>query len=66
MSKKYNVKKDDLIKIGKGTLIAAIGAALTYLTEIIPSVNLGEYTPVVVAGFSILTNLIRKWMTKTN
>lgn len=50
----------DLIKVGKGALLAGGGAVLTYLIEIIPSVELGDWTPIVVAMFSVLLNVIRK------
>jgi len=47
-------------KIGKGVLIAATGAALTYLLEMIPGLELGEWTPVATAVLSVLVNVIRK------
>lgn len=52
--------KEKLIKVGKGAVIAAVGAALTYLSEAMLGWDYGEYTPVVVAGLSILVNAIRK------
>ena len=65
MSEKLKVSKNDLVKVGKGALIAGAGAILTYLTTAITSLDFGEYTPVVVAGFSILINFLRKLIPKT-
>jgi len=64
-SPKYSLTFDDAGKIGKGLLIAIAGAALTYLTEQIPNVNFGEWTPIVVAFWSVVVNLIRKWINET-
>ena len=56
MSNKYTLDKKDLKKIGKGAIIAASGAILTYLLEVIPSVDFGASTAVIVALISILIN----------
>ena len=65
MSEKLKVSKNDLVKVGKGALIAGAGAILTYLTTAITSLDFGEYTPLVVAGFGILINFLRKLIPKT-
>ena len=52
----------DWSKIFKGFLIAAVGAMLTYGTEALPSIDLGSFTPIVVAGWSVLVNVVRKWL----
>jgi len=44
----------------KGLIIALLGAALTYLTTWISGYNWGVYTPVVVALWSVVVNLVRK------
>ena len=51
-----------LKKVGKGALIAGVGAALTFAVEALPNVNFGKWTPVVVGVFSILANFVRKWV----
>lgn len=51
-----------LKKVGKGLLIAAAGAALTYLAEAIPGIDFGAWTPLVVAGTSVLVNFGRKFL----
>ncbi len=62
-SKRFQLNSIDWAKIGKGLLIVLAGSALTYLTELIGKINLGEWTPLVVTGWSLLVNIIRKWLT---
>ena len=52
--------KVDIKKIGTGAGIAVAGALLTYLTQVVTSMDLGEWTPIVVAGWSIIVNALRK------
>jgi len=49
-----------LVKIAKGTGIAAAGAALTYLAETIPGVDFGVYTPYVTAALAVVVNALRQ------
>lgn len=51
---------DKWVSIFKGAAIAAAGAALAYLTDAIPGVDAGPFTPVLVAGWSVVVNIIRK------
>jgi hypothetical protein len=62
-SEKYTLSLTDLKKIGKGCVLALIGAVLTYLTDLIPNVDFGTFTPVVVAAWSVLANIVRKFLT---
>lgn len=55
-SKKFTLNKEDGLKILKGAGIALAGALLTYLADLIPSIDFGSYTPVVVSLSSILIN----------
>ncbi len=55
------MSKQDVKKIFIGLLIAMGGAGLTYLTEIIPNIDYGQLTPVVVALFAVLVNIVRKF-----
>lgn len=60
---KYSFKGVDWKKIGKGALIAVIGALLTYVTDLIPTFDLPtDFQPLVVAGWSIVVNVAHKWM----
>jgi len=61
-SPKYRLNKADLISVGRGLLIACGGAALTYLTETIAKFDFGPYAPVVVAGWSVIVNIVRKFL----
>lgn len=62
-SKKYQLNSKDLMKIFHGLLIALGGATLTYVTEIIPMIELGDFSPLVVAAWSVIINLVRKFVT---
>lgn len=62
-SKKFTLNSIDWKNIAKGALIAAAGALLTYLTEVVASVDFGDLTPVVVSGWSIAVNIFRKYLT---
>jgi len=64
-SKRYSLNREDLKRIAVGASVAIGGAALTYLSDVIPNIDWGEATPIVVAAFSVLVNMIRKWMTDT-
>lgn len=59
-SKKFTLNTLDRKKIGKGALIAVIWVLMTYLADLIPTIDFGVYTPVVVAMFSILANVVNK------
>lgn len=50
----------ELKSLGVGALIAVIGALATYVLQAIPSVNLGEWTPVTTALLAIGANALRK------
>jgi hypothetical protein len=61
-SKKYNLSKEDLTKIGKGALIAGTGALLTFALEAVPNIDFGSNTAIVVAGISIVINFLLKML----
>ena len=54
------MNKESLVKIGKGAAIAGAGAILTYLLEAVPGLELGQWTPLVVAALSVAVNAVRK------
>ena len=62
MQKQYSFDKITLVKIGKGALIAAGGAILTYIAEHIGDFNFGIYTPIAVAVLSILINAGKEYI----
>lgn len=49
-------------KVGKGLLIAMGGAGLTYLAQLLPGVDFGVYTGLVVALASAGINFAREWL----
>jgi hypothetical protein len=61
-STRFQFTKEDLFSVGKGLLIAVAGAILTYLTEFITQLDLGVYTPIIVATWSVMVNVIRKYI----
>jgi len=52
--------KDQLLSIGKGALMAAAGAGLTYVAQFLSGADLGVWTPAVVALLSVAVNAVRK------
>ena len=54
------MNRAEWIKIAKGAGVAAAGALATYVTAHAADVNLGDWTPLVVAAFSVLANVLRK------
>lgn len=61
-SKKYTLDKTDWAKVGVGLLVALSGVALEQVTEIVLDTDFGQWTGVVVAGYSVLANTVRKWL----
>jgi len=59
-SRQYEFNKEDIIKILKGAGIASAGALLTYVTDIIPLINWGEFKPIIVVISSIGINALWK------
>ena len=55
-SNRFSLNKEDALKILKGASIAIGGALLTYLLEILPKVDFGQYTLIVAPIISILIN----------
>ena len=62
-SKKYKLNSIDWKKIGTGLIIVLLGAFITYLQELIPSIDFGVYTPIAMAINSVIVNLLRKLLT---
>ena len=49
-------------KVGAGALVAVVGALLTYITSWVTGENFGTYTPVIVAIWTTIANIGRKWV----
>ena len=59
---KYSLDEESLKKIGKGFLIAVGGLGATYLQDLIPNIDWGQYAPIAVAVNSVVINIIREWL----
>lgn len=64
MSERLELNKKDMLKVGKGLLIAMGGAGVAYLAEVVGLIDFGASTPLVVAGAGILLNFLRKLILK--
>ena len=59
-SKRYELNKEDGLKILKGGGLAMLGALITYAVDILPMIEMGEWKTVIAAVVAILANLGRK------
>ena len=62
MSNKYTLDTFDWKKILVGAGIAVTGALLTYLTQVVTSLEPGIWTPFIVSAWSVVANIVRKWL----
>lgn len=65
LSPRGELMKQDMIKIGKGALVAGGGAFAYYVLQGLTQVDYGEFTPIVVAVLAVLINAVRKYITET-
>ncbi len=49
-------------KIGAGLLVAIAGAVLTYVSSWIVNVDFGAYTPIIMAVWTTIANIARKYI----
>jgi len=61
-SVRFSLNSIDWKKIGIGAVVAVVGALLTYLTPVITGLDLGAWTPIVVTFWSVLANIVRKFI----
>lgn len=67
MSEQFSLGKSDLIKIGKGALLALAGALAGYLTVLAAEwKDSPGYAVIIAAVASTLANAIRKWVADTS
>ena len=62
MSPKYQLNQLDWQKIGKGALIAFIGALGTYAIGIAGEIDWGVWAPAAAALISILANALNRFL----
>jgi hypothetical protein len=61
-SPRFTLSGHDLGRITLGAGVAAGGALLTYLAQVVTEIDFGVWTPVVVMGASVLVNMARKFL----
>jgi hypothetical protein len=61
-SDRFKLNKEDLLKIGKGALIAIGGSLLAYLGTVVGKVDWGTYGFIAIPVASILINAGVKWL----
>ena len=61
-STSYSLNSSDFKRIGKGALVAVVGALLVYATETLPAIDFGAWTPLVAAAFAVIANTVRVWI----
>jgi hypothetical protein len=61
-SKRFALNNADLKKIGKGAIIAVLGALLTYGTEYFAKVDYGIYGPAFAALWAVFVNVAWKYL----
>ena len=54
--------KTDLVALFKGLVITLVGAGLTYLTAWVTKADFGDWTPMIVAFWGLVANVIRKYI----
>ncbi len=57
---RLNLTYDDWASLGKGALVAAAGAVLTYTSEHLSAQDFGMYGPMAAAVLAIVVNYFRK------
>jgi hypothetical protein len=61
-SKRFSLNLIDWKKLGIGLGIALLGTLATYLEEMIPNIDFGQYTLIIGAVNSLIVNTIRKFI----
>ncbi len=61
-SRAFDFKQSDGKAVGRGAVVAAVGAAIVCLTQTTSEADFGVWTPFVTALASVLVNAIRKWL----
>lgn len=61
---RFKIDREQLVKVGKGLLIAMAGAGLTYIEKEAANLDFGDFTPIAVAVNSVFVNFGRKFISK--
>ncbi len=63
-SPRWQLIQKDIRSLLIGLGITLLGAGLTYLSEYVAKADFGVYTPLMVTGWALIVNIIRKWITE--
>ena len=65
MSGRWQLDKQDLVKLWKSLWIAVAGGVLVWITGL-PKVNIdwGFWAPIIGPASTVVVNLLRKWLAK--
>jgi len=55
-----NLSTANWVHVVKEALVVGVGAGITYLSQYMVDADFGDMTPVVVAGWSVAVNYLRK------
>ena len=61
-SEKFTYNLLDLKKIGRGALYAMGGALITFLIQVVPGIDFGQYNLIIAPMISILLNAAQKYL----
>ena len=66
VSRKFQLVKEDLIKVLKGAGLAGLSAIALYVADWLQTIDLGTvwYSPILIALIPVIANLIRKFVTE--
>lgn len=66
VSPRFQLVKEDLIKVLKGAGLAALTAVALYVADYLQTIDLGGnwYTPLLIASVSVFANILRKFATE--
>lgn len=54
------LSRENWVKVGKGAILAGLGASAVYLVEALPGFDWGLFAPVATAVIGVLANYVRK------
>ncbi len=57
--------REDLMKVGRGALLAGFGAAVVYFLDGVTGIDFGDWNVLVAAIIAVAGNLFRKWWTES-
>ena len=65
-SDKYNLNKNDLLKVGRIIVVSLIGSAITLVLQYGAQIDFGQWQPVANIAFIALTEASRRFLKDSN